>query len=194
MIGLLALVLALAATPAAAHGALAGAGGFYAGMLHPVLAWEHLLLLLALGGLLGRRPRMPAAAPLTALAAALATGLALGTAGIAWAAAPFGILAAAAVAGAALAAGLPARGPAAAILATACGLAIGIDTGVPGGAAWLAHAGVLTGVLLIALNAMALTSAAARPPYAVAVRVAGSWITAAAVMVLALHLRGAAAT
>ena len=36
---------------------------------------------------------------------------------------------------------------------------------------------------------MALASVAHRPPYGIAVRVAGSWIAAAAVMVLALHLR-----
>ena len=62
-------------------------------------------------------------------------------------------------------------------------------------AAYAPYAGVFVGVFLLALNAMALASVAHRPPYTIAVRVAGSWIAATAVMVLALRLRdlGAAA-
>jgi urease accessory protein len=198
MIWLLALAVAALAAPADAHGTLPGGGGFYAGALHPFLAWEHFLLLLALGALLGRQPHRPGQAALIGLAVALGTGLALGGAGVALPAGS-GILAAAALTGAALAAGLPVPGPALALLAAGCGLAIGVDSGVPqpaGAAAatvYAPYAGVFVGVFLIALNAMTLASVACRSPYTIAVRVAGSWITAAAVMVLALHFRAGAA-
>ena len=80
------------------------------------------------------------------------------------------------------------------MLAAACGLAVGLDTDLPApaqGAGFAAHAGGLVGAL-IALDAMALASVARRPPYAIAVRVGGSWIAATSVMILALHLGGAA--
>jgi hydrogenase/urease accessory protein HupE len=189
-----ALLAAVVATPAAAHGTLAGADGFYAGALHPVLAWDHFLLLLALGALLGRQPHKPVGA-LVGLAVGLGSGLALGTAGIAWPLAPLVIAASAALGGAAVAAAVPAGGLAVALFATVGGVLIGIDTGVPGSTATTGvialYAGVFAGVLLIVIDAMGLTFVAHRPPYTIAFRVAGSWIAAAAVMMLALHLRGA---
>ena len=84
MIGIVALAcLALSAAPASA--ALPG-GGFYAGALHPFFAWQHLLLLLGMGLLLGGQSR-PSRAPLP-LAVGLAAGLALGTTGAVASSAP----------------------------------------------------------------------------------------------------------
>jgi urease accessory protein len=188
MIGIVAFAVALTATAAHAHGSLPGSGGFYAGALHPLVALEHLLLLLALGLQLGSAPDGPARAPLIALAGALGTGLLLGLAGLAWPAAPLGILTGAVLAGAALAAGAPLGGPALALLAAAAGLATGLDTGVPS-ATWTPQAGVFLGVFLIVLNAMAAASVARRPPWGIAVRVVGSWVAAAALMMLAMHIR-----
>jgi hydrogenase/urease accessory protein HupE len=178
-----------------AHGTLPGSGGFYAGALHPVLTLEHLLLLVALGLLLGRGSGAPAKAPLLALAAAVAAGLALGPVGLAGPAVPLGILTGATLAGAGIAAGARLRSPALVALAAAAGLATGLDTGMPpaGVVAWVPYAGVFLGVFLIVLNAAA-AAVACRPPYGVAVRVAGSWIAATAVMVLALHVRGMGGT
>jgi hydrogenase/urease accessory protein HupE len=191
---LAALLGAMVATPAAAHGTLAGAEGFYAGALHPVLAWDHFLLLLALGALLGRQPHRPVGA-LIGLAVGLGSGLALGTAGVSWPLAPLIIAASAALGGAAVAVALPAGGLAIMAFATVGGVLIGIDTGVPGSNATAGdlglYAGVFAGVLLIVIDTMGLTFVAHRPPYAIAFRVAGSWIAAAAVMMLALHLRSA---
>lgn len=192
---LAAAAAALAAGPAQAHGALPGGGGFYAGLAHPFLAWEHLLLLLALGLIFGRQPRRPGRAPLTGLALGLAAGLALGAAGVVSAAAPLAVLTAAGLTGLALALAPPLPIPALAAFATACGLAVGIDTGAPvppeagAIAAATPSAGVFVGVFLIVLNAIAIASLAHRPPWTIAVRIAGSWVAAAAVMVLALQLR-----
>lgn len=189
------------AAPAQAHGTLAGGGGFYAGAAHPFLAVEHLLLLLAAGMLLGRARRdqgpRAARAPLWGLAAGLAAGLLVGATGVQprWLAEL--ALALAMLAGGALAAGTL-RPPQAVALAAGlvAGLVVGLDTGVPaqaGGIAALApYAGVFAGVFLIVLNMMALGSVAVRPPFTIALRIAGSWIAAVALMVLALQLRGAA--
>lgn len=189
-----AVAAAFVARPASAHGTLPDGGGFYAGALHPFLAWEHLLLLIALGLLLGRQPRDPSRLPLGGLAVALATGLALGAAGYGSETTTV-ILALTTIAGIAVALALPLPVAAAAMLATAGGLMIGLGTDMPapsGGlrnANFLPFAGVFVGVLLIALDTMALASVARRPPFPIAVRVAGSWITAAAVMLLALQIR-----
>lgn len=186
---------ALAAGPARAHGTLPGGGGFYAGAAHPFLAWEHLLLLIALGLLLGQPPREAGRAPLAVLALALAAGLALAAEGVAWSAATLVVLGGAMLGGGALALALALPVAVRAAFAAVAGLAIGLDTGVPvpqagaGIAALLPFAGVLVGVFLIVLNAMALASVAVRPPFSIAVRVAGSWIVAVAVMVLALAIR-----
>lgn len=185
---------ALTATAAHPHGASPNGGGFYAGALHPILALEHLLLLLAMGLLLGRESDGLARPPVVALAMALAAGLALGRAGLAWPTAPLGILAGAVLAGLGVAAGARPGDPAMALLAAVAGLATGLDAGLPPIAAvdvatWAPYAGLFVGTFLIVLNAMALASAASQPSYRIAVRVAGSWITAAAVMMLALHVQ-----
>ena len=53
---LLAALLALAAAPAAsAHGLVEGTSAFFAGLVHPLTALEHVLPLLALGMLAGQR-------------------------------------------------------------------------------------------------------------------------------------------
>jgi urease accessory protein len=190
---LLVLAAILAAGPAAAHGTLPGGGGFYAGALHPFLAWEHLFLLIALGLLMGRPPQRAGRAPLAWLALGLAAGLALGAAGLVWSAAPLVVLAEALLVGLALALALPLPAAVLAVAAAAAGLAVGLDTGVPSGngaaTLLLPRTGVVVGVFLIALNAMALAALARRPPFPVALRVAGSWIVAVAAMVLALQVR-----
>ena len=50
----LVLLLVMLGLPAQAHGTLPGGGGFYSGALHPLVAIEHLLLLLTGGLILGR--------------------------------------------------------------------------------------------------------------------------------------------
>ena len=125
-----------------------------------MLALEHLLLLLAMGLLLGRGSDGPARAPLVVLAVALSAGLALGGAGLAWPAAPLGILAGAVLAGLGVAAAVRPGDPAMALLAAVAGLATGPDAGLPpivaeDAATWAPYAGVFVGTFLIVLNAMA---------------------------------------
>jgi urease accessory protein len=174
----LALPLACAAGPVLAHGTLPGGGGFYDGLLHPVWAVEHLVALVALGLLLGREGMR---APLLVLAAAAALGLAVP------AAVPLAptlpVIAGAALAGAALALPFTLPGVAAAALAALLGLAVGADSEAP---TPLAVAGLGTGIALVTLNAMALAGPLARPATGIALRVAGSWIAAFAMLLTAL--------
>jgi urease accessory protein len=171
-----------------------------AGALHPFAAVEHLILLLGLGLLAGRLPREGRGRAVALLLAGLLAGLAAtvtGRAGLL----PTGT-AAAAVLGLALLAGLLlALGPVlptavASGMALAAGLAVGADTEVGGAAALAvlaAAAGVVGGAALIVLGAAALSARATRPPLPVARRVAGSWIAAIALLLLALAASGSAA-
>lgn len=186
--------VALWAAPAYAHGTLPGGGGFYAGAAHPFLAVEHLALLLGFGLILGRRAVLNRT-PLAWLALGLAAGLTLGALGIGWTGTPVVVLVAALAAGLGLALAVSPSGRILSVAAASVGLAVGLDTGVPapsgvgGVAAWLPYAGVFVGVYLIVLNAAALGTVARRPIMMIGVRVAGSWIAAFSLMVLALEIR-----
>jgi urease accessory protein len=183
----LAALLLLAATPATAHGTLPGGGGFVSGMAHPFLAVDHLLLLIGLGILLGRLgPRRP----LLGLLAGLVTGFGLTLL-------QFGpmqpvILMLALIIGGVLAAAIRINDLTAIFVATTTGLLIGADTDGPAGSTVIiAYAGVAAAVFLIVLNCMALAHYGSGKLNGVPLRVAGSWIAAAAILVLALLARGA---
>lgn len=182
-----AAVLLAAAAPAAAHGTIEGVAPFYGGLLHPLLVPAHPLLLLALGLVLaqGGRAAAPRALGLWVL------GLALGLVARARWAAPEAValapLALAAGIGLLVAAAAPPRGPLAAALAGLAGLALGLDSDPAG--SWPALAGTglgASGVLLLVAGGLVDRRAAW---LAIGIRVAGSWIAAAALMVLALALR-----
>jgi hydrogenase/urease accessory protein HupE len=177
-------VLALiSASPAAAHGTLPGGGGFYAGAAHPFLAADHLLLLIGLGVLMGRTAARAALIPLIA---ALVAGFAAATLHLG----PLqpAILILALVTGGLLSAAIPVSPAMLGLIAAAAGLLVGADT--DGATAILAYAGVIIAACLIVLNSMALAHLGAPRLNGVPLRVAGSWIAAAAILILAFLLRG----
>jgi len=188
-----AALLSLAAGPAAAHGGLAGGAGFLSGALHPFVATEHLVLLLGLGLLSGQLPPERRGLGFAAVGLGLLAGLAAGRAtGL-----PAGVIAVAILASACLLGGLVALAPrplgwaVAPVLAALAGLGVGLDTDLaaPGAPASLGRAaGVVAGAYLIVLDAAALAAWAARPLFAIGVRVAGSWIAAIAFLLLALAI------
>lgn len=178
--------LVLLAGPAAAHGNLPGGGGFAAGFAHPFLATEHLLALVALGLLIGRQTIR---APVLALLGGLVAGVALGM--VATLPVQALILAGALAIGALIASNLRLPDMAVMLAAGVIGLMVGADTdGLTGATAAMAFAGTVVGVLAIVLNCMALAQAARTRLDGVPLRVAGSWIAAAAVLILAFLLRG----
>ena len=182
-----------AAGPAFAHSPIEGLSSFYGGVLHPMLVPAHLVVLLALGLLLGgqaeRATRLGAAAFLLALVA----GLGLLAAGVGLSAAA-GLMVAAAVLGVMVAARLQLPGPLLALLAAALGLALALDSDpelADTNERWLALTGTGLGAVLVAAAGMAVAEYGSRRAWqAIAVRVLGSWIAASAVMVSALALLG----
>ena len=197
MIRLGAAIVALLATApnlAAAHAGLGGSGGFLSGVFHPFVAIEHLILLLGLGLLSARVPRERRGPGFAFLGVGLLLGVAVAQI------AP-GAAVTAAILGLAVVTGgvvslAPHRLSAVLLagLASLIGLAVGFDTdiitGWQDGLAALAAptAGLATGVYLIVLDAAALASLATRQPFSITVRVAGSWIAAIGLMLLALSL------
>ena len=166
-------------------------GGFAGGLLHPLLAPAHLLSLIGLGLLAGGGPLRARGA----IVAAFALGLAGGLGAIAFAAgetpANDVLLAAAVICGVIAATGLP--GPAwfAAPLALIIGSAVGLDS-PPETISMHEAALMLAGTFCGGIAALALiaVAAAALARLAIALRVAGSWIAAIAILVLALRWAG----
>ncbi len=180
-----AMFLILAASPVLAHGTLPGDGGFASGMLHPFLATDHLLLLISIGVLLGRGGMR---SPLLALLAGLVLGFGLTQLSLG----PMqpANLMLALVVGGVLAAAIRVSGAITIATAFVAGLLVGADTDGPiGTAAITAYFGVTVAVLLIVLNCMALAQLGATWLNGIPLRVAGSWITAVAILVLAFLAR-----
>lgn len=190
--GALTLAGALLPGAAAAHGSLAGGNDFLNGALHPLFVPAHLLTLAAAGLWFGRQSLDRAGPVLLAFAGALAAGLAASL----WAPVPqwheTALLALALAAGVATAAAWPPRRALAVPGLAAAGLLVGLDSPpdwASGGGVVAAAAGTFLGAYLLFLNVAGLASIAKRPWQAIAARIAGSWITAIALIVLALSLR-----
>lgn len=187
----LALLLAMTG-PALAHAPINGLGSFYNGLLHPLLAPSHLLILLGLGLLLGQHAppvsRWGWGAFVTAFWSGLAAGQLL--------AAP---VPAAALLAVALTAGLLvslSRSPGSlllVVLAAAGGLGIGLDT-APESVEWRDGAPGLAGAALGGVVLLSYAGGLAAQPrrewHRVGVRVAGSWTAASAAIVLTFALAG----
>ena len=175
-----------------AHSPIKGVGAFYNGVLHPYLVPAHLLVLVALGLLIGQRAPASSRYALPAFLVALVGSVALvmvvtmpsmeilllviaftgGT-----------LVAVAATAGTLLPVGL----------ASAAGLMLGLSSGpdgIPSDEAWLALSGTVIGASLAVVltgGASAWLSRFQTWPR-IAVRVLGSWTAASAFLVLVLEL------
>ena len=166
-----AMVSALLPGAAIAHTPIEGIGDFYNGMLHPVIVPAHLLALLGVGLLVGRlshRSIQPAA---LAFLAAMVFGL---------------------VSGLLLASGLSIPRWLGMVAATLVGFAIGADSAQdPAALQSLTAALIGTGVTvyLLFLYGLAITDYLRRYHWQqIAIRVAGSWIAASALLAGTLAL------
>jgi urease accessory protein len=162
--------------------------GLIGGLLHPLAVPAHVLLLLAMGLLIGQqRGRL---APLAAFFAGLAAGLAALAFAVATTSAVNVLLAAAAITGFLVAVARPlpvfVSGPLAAI----AGVALGLDS-PPTAIALAAAIAMLIGTGIGAALAVAIvaagTSYLTRAWQQIGVRILGSWIAASAILVLALR-------
>ncbi len=186
-----AAVLAPAA-PAFAHSMIEGIGDFYNGLLHPFAVPAHALAVISLGLLLGQRgpAAVKQALPLFAICLAIsllvsdrAGQLPLGT----W------LLGLGAAQGLMLA--LAWRWPIAllSLLAVAAAAGIGLDSNPEGFSGWdrlIPMSGIWLAASFAVLWFFGAADAARRHWQKVAVRVAGSWAAAIAIMVLALQIAG----
>lgn len=192
-------VLALAAVPrvALAHSLFEGAGDFYSGMLHPLTALEHVLPFFAFGLLAGQHAeRGRAMLPLFALSLVVGALASLGLGALP------GLdllnVAAVLVLGALVAVGRPPPPAAYAALAGLFGLSHGYANGLaiePEVRWYVFIPGVgLAGLVVTALGFLVAESVARRRSawLPITVRVAGSWIAAIGLLVLATTLRPAA--
>jgi urease accessory protein len=187
----LAAALLIFATAAAhAHTVIPGIGGFPGGLLHPLLVPAHALTLIALGllaGTFGIRERL-----LLLIDFAAASAVAFVLIAMAYSAtqAETLILCLGAAMGLLLAADFVPPFPVAALLAAAIAGAVMFDS-VPPVLTVTETALSLTGTVLAATALAAATAwLAASLPQRVrhlAIRIAGSWIAASAIMVLALR-------
>lgn len=193
--GLLSLVLILGLFPetADAHLAIKGMGEVGNGLLHPLISPSHVLILLALGLLLGQRVPLDLKVPMLALAAASAAALLLTTTGRLPEVYPpllagIALLVAVLVALEVRITRLPA-----ALLCALAAVAVGMDSGLEEGSA-VVMAKTLAGTW-ITLNvvtgyvALCASNGADKPWARTAIRVLGSWIIAISLLVLAFALR-----
>ncbi len=191
----MALGLALSANAAHAHVASAQAGAFYAGLLHPLTAPEHVLPMLALGLLAGQHGLNKGQGVLLAFPLALALGasLALLYPGSEWAL----LLNLANLASAVLLGGLVAAAQhLPVVLLYALAVLFGMTHGYVNGAAItpnLSPAVFILGLVTAALLALGYSLGGTayllrlKPVWIpIAVRVAGSWITAIGILALSM--------
>jgi hydrogenase/urease accessory protein HupE len=163
--------------------------GFVAGLVHPLSITAHVTALIGLGLMVGQQSRRRAT--LLAFAIGLMAGLAALAAAIGETRAPLVLLSGAALAGLAAAVGWPIPSILGAPLALIVGAAIGLDS-PPRAASIAAANAALAGTALAAFAAVALIAAVAarlrRGWPRIGVRVLGSWIAAAAILVVTLQL------
>ena len=184
---------ALAATPAYAHLVETGFGAFYDGIAHVVLTPADLLAVLALALLAGQRGTSAARFALFALPLAWFGG---GLIGAHWPAAGTlspGTTLTFLLGGALVALDARIRDVGVALFAVAAGSLHGLVNGAtmtPSGASGLALGGAITAVFVVmALVAAEVTALPAGWPR-IAVRVGGSWIAAAGLLMLGWLARG----
>jgi urease accessory protein len=190
------VALLLLAQPALAHdpigiaGRYHGLGDFLSGLLHPFFVTAQALTLAGLGLFVGQQvPRVRrlllSVFALSLLAGALAIATGVGETG-----STPGLLGAAAVTGLIVAIAWPALNPLGAIALVVGGAALALDS--PPQAVTIPSAVVMqSGLGLGALATVAIIAwltAEPRRHWRIGVRVAGSWIAAAAILALALRL------
>jgi urease accessory protein len=188
--GLTLLVLLLVPSVTAAH-PIKGVGDFYAGMLHPLTALEFILPWIALALFAGQQGRKGALLTLGIFPLALVSGavLAVFVQAPAWIA---GVnLVVIPILGLAVASAFTCPAALTIFLASFVGLLHGLANGseiTASMSAWRLIPGLAAAAILILTYGIGLVRSLEKPWTRIAVRVAGSWIAAAGIMVCAFKL------
>jgi urease accessory protein len=187
------LFLWVSQASAQAHSPVKGMGDFINGLLHPVTTLPHVLIILGLGLLAGRQPIRTLKLPLAIFLPLSAVALAFTATGWITAVYPPLLLSLALVLGACLALDWKPSAVATAVLFAAAAIGLGLDSGVETDAAikrfkTLAGNWLSINVLIFDL-AIYISLGAHRPWLRIALRIAGSWMMAIALMMLAFALK-----
>ncbi|MET0276791.1 MAG: HupE/UreJ family protein [Pseudorhodoplanes sp.] len=186
-----AATLVLFSSGAQAHIVIPGVGGFEGGLLHPFFVLTHALALIALGLLAGMQTWRQRLAMLAVFAAAMVAAFGLVSLAYATDRSELAVLALTAIAGLVLSVRPNVPVAVAAVLAALVGAGILLDS-VPAVPTVRETIIALAGTLLAATAIIALVAfaSAVLPAFwpRIGVRVAGSWIAASAILVLALRL------
>ena len=197
--GLVVAAWLASAGPARAHGAVQGMNSFYAGLLHPFQNLPHLLLLVGLGIWLGQRQPLRIGTAMLALALVTALALLATTPFVGFAQMtapnPVWLIGAALCVGVLIASALAGPGLLRVFIAALAGIAVALDSGVDGAPAIGTLALMLLGtwvtvVVLVANVAYYVSLCPPRQWMRIGMRILGSWLAAASVLVLAFYLRG----
>ena len=184
------VVLAMPDT-ASAHSGFAGATGFTGGLLHPLLVLAHILVVAALGLLIGQQaPRWGRAVPIVYIIAMIVGLGAIALAAVVTLAEDI-LLGLAAVAGLLVALARPLPRWIGWLLSGAVGLALGFDSppdAIPLTQAYVTMFGTALGAAVILLALVQVASRLRRDWQRISMRIFGSWIAASAILVLVLRL------
>jgi len=179
----------LCGSEAQAHVSLNEGNGFTSGLLHPLLAPQHALLLTAFGLLCGQREGRLLASGLLSLLAGLFCAWLAQFVGQPKPDAHFVLIGVAFLCGSAAAATLAFSDVSAGLLGTVAGLALGLNFYSDEHPSLAETAGEGIGIVLLYLNVTALSYFARSDWQKIGVRIAGSWAAAASLMNMALLLR-----
>jgi urease accessory protein len=188
-----ALLLVVLPGRASAHTAISGVGDFFGGVLHPLTTPAHLLVLLGLGLLAGQTSPLNLKTPLAVFIPVSAVALVLTTTGMIKTVYPPILIGIALCAGVLVALEKPLPAIASGVLFSLAALALGLDSAVETGTP-ISIAKTLLGtwfglILVVADIAYYLSFLTRKKWQQVGIRVAGSWLTAASLMILAFALR-----
>jgi hydrogenase/urease accessory protein HupE len=187
----IAAALVLAATPATAHDVVPGVGGFYGGLVHPLLVPAHVLALIGLGLFLGVQPRRLGIGLTALFAASLIVGLTAIVSAVSPVYQDYVVLVVAVASGILVALARPIAALISLPLVVIAGIAIMLDS-VPQDISmqttFLALVGTVIAAFVVASFAAEAARTLTRGWQRIGVRILGSWIAASAILVLALRL------
>ncbi len=175
------------------HVAVEGWSDFANGAIHPVVNPAQLLVVTGLALLVGRQEPLRIRGPLQVFAISAAAALGLTVAGVGGAVYQPVLIAIALCLGLSVAIGKAMRPLAVTCLCSLSAVALGLDSGVESGG-WAGKLQTLFGTwlslcLLVLYVALATSNATGKPWAVAAVRIAGSWLVAISLMVLAFALK-----
>jgi urease accessory protein len=182
---------AFSATPAFAHDVVPGVGGFYGGLVHPLLVPAHVLALVGVGLLIGGQPRRIGAGLTAVFAAALIVGVVAIVAAVSPMYQDDVVLLVAAASGILVALARPITALIGFPLVVIAGIALMLDS-VPHEISmqttFLALVGTVIAAFILTSLIVEVARAATRDWQRIGIRILGSWIAASAILVLALRL------